>query len=153
MRIFAAAVAFVAMSVSASAQKYQNGLVDKTVAVIGNEVIMLSDLEEEMKAQNYGYMSDKTSRCELLETMMVSKLFLMQSRVDSLVVDNSMVESNLDDYMANIMTYYGGEEGVVEQYGKPLYKLRQELRNDLVDRTLAQQMQNEVMRNIPELTP
>ena len=153
MRIFAAAVAFVAMSVSASAQKYQNGLVDKTVAVIGNEVIMLSDLEEEMKAQTYGYMSDKTSRCELLETMMVSKLFLMQSRVDSLVVDNSMVESNLDDYMANIMTYYGGEEGVVEQYGKPLYKLRQELRNDLVDRTLAQQMQNEVMRNIPELTP
>ena len=153
MRIFAAAVAFAAMSVSASAQKYQNGLVDKTVAVIGNEVIMLSDLEEEMKAQNYGYMSDKTSRCELLETMMVSKLFLMQSRVDSLVVDNSMVESNLDDYMANIMTYYGGEEGVVEQYGKPLYKLRQELRNDLVDRTLAQQMQNEVMRNIPELTP
>ena len=153
MRIFAAAVAFVAMSVSASAQKYQNGLVDKTVAVIGNEVIMLSDLEEEMKSQNYGYMSDKTSRCELLETMMVSKLFLMQSRVDSLVVDNSMVESNLDDYMANIMTYYGGEEGVVEQYGKPLYKLRQELRNDLVDRTLAQQMQNEVMRNIPELTP
>ena len=153
MRIFAAAVAFVAMSVSASAQKYQNGLVDKTVAVIGNEVIMLSDLEEEMKAQNYGYMSDKTSRCELLETMMVSKLFLMQSRVDSLVVDNSMVESNLDDYMANVMTYYGGEEGVVEQYGKPLYKLRQELRNDLVDRTLAQQMQNEVMRNVPELTP
>jgi peptidyl-prolyl cis-trans isomerase SurA len=153
MRIFAAAVAFVAMSVYASAQKYQNGLVDKTVAVIGNEVIMLSDLEEEMKAQNYGYMSDKTSRCELLETMMVSKLFLMQSRVDSLVVDNSMVESNLDDYMANIMTYYGGEEGVVKQYGKPLYKLRQELRNDLVDRTLAQQMQNEVMRHIPELTP
>ena len=89
MRIFAAAVAFVAMSVSASAQKYQNGLVDKTVAVIGNEVIMLSDLEEEMKAQNYGYMSDKTSRCELLETMMVSKLFLMQSRVDSLVARSS----------------------------------------------------------------
>jgi len=153
MRFFTAAVAFMALSTAVSAQKYQNGLIDKTVAVVGNEVIMLSDIEEEMKAQSFNYMSDKTSRCELLENLMISKLFLMQSRVDSLVVDDAMVESNLDDYMANLMTYYGGEDGLVEQYGKPVYRLRQELRNDLVDKTLAQQMQGEVVKKVPELTP
>ncbi|MBQ7812824.1 MAG: peptidylprolyl isomerase [Bacteroidales bacterium] len=153
MRFFAAAVAFMVMTVAASAQKYGNGLIDKTVAVVGNEVIMLSDIEEEMKAQSYGYISDKTGRCELLENMMVSKLFLMQARVDSLELNNDMVESNLDDYMANIMTYYGGEEGVEKQYGKPVYKLRQQLRKDLEDKTLAQQMQGELARKIPELTP
>ncbi len=154
MRFAAAAVVFAAFSVVASAQKYQNGLVDKTVAVVGNEVIMLSDIEEEVKNQNYaGYMSDKTGRCELLENMMVSKLFLMQSRVDSLEVNNDMVESNLDDYIANILTYYGGEEAVEKQYGKSLYKLRQQLRKDLEDRTLAQQMQQEVATRIPDLTP
>jgi peptidyl-prolyl cis-trans isomerase SurA len=151
---FAAAVACLAVSAAASAQKYQNGLIDKTVAVVGNEVIMLSDIEEEVKTQNYaGYMSDKTGRCELLENMMVSKLFLMQARVDSIEVNNDMVESNLDDYMANILTYYGGEEGVEQQYGKSVYKLRQQLRKDLEDRTLAQQMQGEVAQKIPELTP
>jgi len=153
MRFFTAAVAFMALSTAVSAQKYQNGLIDKTVAVVGNEVIRLSDIEEEMKAQSFNYMSDKTSRCELLENLMISKLFLMQSRVDSLVVDDAMVESNLDDYMANLMTYYGGEDGLVEQYGKPVYRLRQELRNDLVDKTLAQQMQGEVVKKVPELTP
>ena len=153
MGFLAATVACLALSATASAQKYQNGLIDKTVAVVGNEVIMLSEVEEEMKTQSYGYMSDKTSRCEVLENMMVTKLFLMQARVDSLVVNNDMVESNLDDYMANVMTYYGGEEGVVKQFGKPMYKLRQELRDDLVDKTLAQQMQGEVARKIPELTP
>lgn len=151
---FAAAVACLAVSAAASAQKYQNGLIDKTVAVVGNEVIMLSDIEEEVKTQNYaGYMSDKTGRCELLENMMVSKLFLMQARVDSIEVNNDMVESNLDDYMANILTYYGGEEGVEQQYGKSVYKLRQQFRKDLEDRTLAQQMQGEVAQKIPELTP
>ena len=151
---FAVAVACLAVSAAASAQKYQNGLIDKTVAVVGNEVIMLSDIEEEVKTQNYaGYMSDKTGRCELLENMMVSKLFLMQARVDSIEVNNDMVESNLDDYMANILTYYGGEEGVEQQYGKSVYKLRQQLRKDLEDRTLAQQMQGEVAQKIPELTP
>jgi len=153
MRFIAAAVAFSAMSVAASAQKYQDGLIDKTVAVVGNEVIMLSDIEEEMKAQSFAYMSDKTSRCELLENTMVSKIFLMQARVDSLVLNNEMVESNLDDYMANILTYYGGEDGVRKQYGKPVYKLRQELRKDLEDKTLAQQMQAEVAGRVPELTP
>lgn len=153
MRFLAAAVAFTAMTVAASAQKYGNGLIDKTVAVVGNEVIMLSDIEQEMKAQSFGYISDKTGRCELLENMMVSKLFLMQARVDSLELNNDMVESNLDDYMANIMTYYGGEEGIQKQYGKPVYKLRQQLRKDLEDKTLAQQMQGEVARKIPELTP
>ena len=153
MRFIAAAVAFSAMSVAASAQKYQDGLIDKTVAVVGNEVIMLSDIEEEMKAQSFAYMSDKTSRCELLENTMVSKIFLMQARVDSLVLNNEMVESNLDDYMANILTYYGGEDGVRKQYGKPVYKLRQEWRKDLEDKTLAQQMQAEVAGRVPELTP
>ncbi len=153
MGFVAAAAASVAMAVSASAQKYDNGLVDKTVAVIGNEVIMLSDLEEEMKAQDMGHMSGRSGRCELLEELMVSKLFLMQARVDSLVVNNEMVESNLNDYMARILTFYGGEEGVAQEYGKPVYKLRQQLRKDLVDRTLAQQMQMEVANKIPELTP
>ncbi len=153
MRFLAVAVAFCAMASTAFAQKYENGLVDKTVAVIGNEVIMLSDIEEEMKGQNMGYMSGKSGRCELLENMMVSKLFLMQARVDSLVVNNDMVESNLNDYMANLLTYYGGEENVEAQYGKPVYKLRQQLRNDLVDKTLAQQMQQEVAKKVPELTP
>ena len=153
MRFLTAVSVIFAFSTVVSAQKYQNGLVDKTVAVVGNEVIMLSEIEEEMKTQSFDYMSDKTSRCELLETMMTTKLFLMQARVDSLVINNEMVEKNLDDYMARLLTYAGGEEGVVKQYGKPLYKLRQELRSSLEDQTLAQQMQGEVARNVPELTP
>ena len=83
MRIVALA-AFLALPFMATAQKYQNGIVDKTVAVIGNEVITISQIEEEVQMMNaYGMMSDKNARCEILEQMMVSKLFLMQARVDS----------------------------------------------------------------------
>ena len=51
-KLMAAAVVFCAAAVAASAQKYNNGLIDKTIAVVGNEFIMLSELEEEMKAQS-----------------------------------------------------------------------------------------------------
>ena len=153
MRSVAAVVAFMAMSVVASAQKYSGGVIDKTVAVIGNEVIMISDIEEEVQMQMSDFTSDKTSRCELLEQMMTSKLFLMQARVDSLVLDNSMVESNLSQRFDQLRTYYGGDEGVEEVFGKPIYKLRQEWRKALEDQTLTQQMQREIVTNVPELTP
>lgn len=149
-----AVVAFLAVSFTASAQKYQNGIVDKTVAVIGNEVILISQLEEEVNMMKaYGMISDKTGRCEILEQMMTSKLFLMQSRVDSLKVNNDMVETNLRERVDNIRSFYGGDEGVEKQFGKPLYKLRQEWRKSLEEQTLTQQMQQKIAGSVPELTP
>ena len=146
---------FAAASVNASAQKYQGGIVDKTVAVVGNEVIMISDIESEMQMMqyNYGMKSDRKARCELLETMMSSKLFLMQARVDSLVVNNDMVESELANRIDMLKTNLGSEEAVEKEFGKPIYRLRQEWRSDLEDQTLTQQMQQEIAGKIPELTP
>ena len=67
-----AALLFAVVSVNASAQKYYGGVIDKTVAVVGNEVIMISDLESEMQMMQsyYGMQSDRKARCELLENML-----------------------------------------------------------------------------------
>ena len=146
---------FAAVTINASAQRYEGGLVDKTVAVVGNEVIMVSDIESEvqMMQYNYGMQSDRKARCELLESMMSSKLFLMQARVDSLVVNNEVVEAELSNRIDMLRTNLGGDEAVEKEFGKPIYKLRQEWRSELADQTLTQQMQQEIARKIPELTP
>ena len=143
----------ISLALSAFAQKY-NGIIDKTVAVVGNEVIMISELEEEVKMMRaYGMMSDKSGRCDVLEQMMVSKLFLMQARVDSLTVNNDMVESELRSRIDNVRTQLGGDEGVEEYFKKPLYKLRQEWREAITDQTLTQQMQQDIASKVPDLTP
>ena len=143
----------VLLSAAASAQKY-NGVVDKTVAIVGNEMISLSDIESEaqmMRAQGLG--SDRSVRCELLENMMTAKLFLMQSRIDSLTVNNDMVEASLNQRMDQVRTSLGGDEQVESYFGKPMYKLRQEWRSQLEDQTLTQQEQMEIANNIPDITP
>ena len=150
----ATAVILAAAAFTASAQKYSDGLIDKTIAVVGNEVIMLSDLEDEvamMKA--YGMMSDKKGRCEILEEMMETKLFLMQARLDSLAVNSDMVDGELSSRIDMLKTNLGGEEAVVKQFGKPIYKLRQEWRQAIEDQNLTQQMQQQIASGIPELTP
>ena len=49
LKKLAVAVSLSAVAFAASAQKYSNGLIDKTVAIVGNEMIKLSDVEEEMQ--------------------------------------------------------------------------------------------------------
>ena len=149
-----AALALCMAGVSASAQKYPDGIIDKTIAVVGNEMIMISQLEEEVQMMKaYGMMSDKTGRCDILEQMMESKLFLMQARVDSLNVNLDMVEGELRNRMDNVRTQLGGDDEVESYFGKPIHKLRQEWRESITDQTLTQQMQQEIAKKVPELTP
>ena len=149
-----AAFLLVLIPAGLSAQKY-NGIVDKTVAVVGNEMIMISDIESEMQMMQsyYGMKSDRKARCELLEQMLASKLFLMQARVDSIAVNNDMVEGELSNRLDMLKSNLGGEEAVEEYFGKPIYKLRQEWRKSIEDQTLTQQMQQSIASKIPEMTP
>jgi len=149
-----ALLACCSLSMPLFAQRYEGGLIDKTVAVVGNEMIMLSQIEEEismMRAQ--GLSSDKSARCEILENMMSSKLFLMQARLDSLTVNEDMVTSELNQRFDQMRTSLGGDEEVEAYFGKPMYKLRQEWRSALQDNSLTQQMQQKVASGIGDLTP
>ncbi len=115
---------------------------------------MISQLEEEVQMMRaYGMMSDRTGRCEILEQMMSAKLFLMQARLDSIAVNADMVEGELRNRIDMLRSNYGGDEEVEKQFGKPIYKLRQEWREAIQDQTLQQQMQSEIANKIPELTP
>ena len=147
------ATALLTVSALAGAQKY-GGIVDKSAAVIGNELITLSDIEQEVQMMSArGQASDRNIRCELLEAMMKSKLFLMQARIDSLNVNHELVEAQLSQQIDQVLTALGGEEGVNAYFGKPLYKLRQEWRKQIEENSLTQQEQMEIARAIPEVTP
>ena len=150
----ALAVAAAVLSYAASAQKYTGGLIDKSIAVVGNEMIMLSDIEQEVQMRRaQGLASDRNIRCELLEQMLVSKLFLMQARVDSLTVNQDAVEGDLSNRIDQIRTQLGGDEQVEKYFGKPLYKLREEWRRTIEDQNLTMMMQQQIASKIPEMTP
>ena len=137
-------------AVSAQAQKYR-GIVDKSVAIVGNEMISLSDVEGQAQAMRaQGFPAD---RCQILENMMQSKLFVAQARVDSLTVNQDQANAQLEQYVAEMLTKAGGEDELAGYLGKPLYKLRQEWRSQIEEQTLAQQEQQEIAGKIPELTP
>ena len=147
-------LALAMLPLTLSAQRYAGGLVDKTVAVVGNEMIALSDIESEVTmARAQGQSSDRNMRCELLENVMIDKLFLMQARLDSLEVNADNVENELQNRLDQVRTSLGGDDKVEEYFGKPLYRLRLEWRERFQDQSLTQQERQKIAGRVPEITP
>ena len=138
----------------ARAQKYTDGLVDKSVAVIGNDMIMLSQLESEVQMMRMrGQSADQKARCEILENMLINKLFYVQAKKDSLQVNDANVEQVLTQRLDEAFSALGGEKGVTEYFHKPLYKLRMEWKEQLTEQSLIQQKQQEVATGAARVTP
>lgn len=149
--IFALLAVFASCFV-AGAQKYK--YIDKSVAVVGNEVVLISDIEDMVKERRaQGLSSDHSLRCEVLENILETKLFLMQARIDSLSVSTDNVEAMLSQRVDNFLTLMGGQDKLEEYFGKPLYRLRQEWRQQYEDISLTQEEQAKIVKEVPDMTP
>lgn len=137
---------------SASAQKYN--VVDKTIAIVGGESILISDIENEVqRLRASGQSADQKIRCEILEQALTTKLFLMQARVDSLTVNSDNVNNQVNQQIDQYLSYLGGQEKLEEYFGKPMYKIRQDLHKQMEDANLTQQEQGTIADGIAEVTP
>ncbi len=152
--IVLAAVLLILPCKNVLAQKYNNGLIDKTVALIGNEMIMLSQVENDIQMMGaQGIATDQNTRCEVLERMLSQKLLLNQARLDSLTVNEDYVEMDLEQRIADVTTQLGGEKATEEYFNMPLHKLRGEWRTTLREQSLTQKMQQNIMSDAGSATP
>ena len=92
-RIFILCTLMMLAGFSAAGQQ----IVESIVAIVGNEVIYLSDIEGQvvqLKAERDPTPVDEL-RCRVLEDQLIQKLFLDQARIDSIEVSPENVESDL----------------------------------------------------------
>ena len=152
--IFIITVLLFAAGFGAKAQTYGGGLIDKSIAIVGNDVILLSDIEEEVRMmQASGMTVESNTRCQILENLVSSRLFLTQARLDSLTVTDEQVKEQVEARLNDIMNRIGGEKETEEYFKKPLYKIRADWTDVFRDQLLIQQMQQKVYTSIPKMTP
>ena len=90
-------------------------VVDEIVAVVGNEVILRSDLESlELEATGGKGGANAEQRCRNLETLLYQKLLLHQSKMDSLEVADAEVQNQV----TKRIEYYIQMFGSVEEFEK-----------------------------------
>jgi peptidyl-prolyl cis-trans isomerase SurA len=123
--------------------------IDKTIAVIGKYIVLRSELERELKGvAASGFKITDSLRCTMLDELMYQKLLLAQADKDSVRVKDEQVESELDRRMNYYLGQFGSEEKFEAFYGKNVKQYKEEMRDDIHNILVAQQMQQKVVSDI-----
>lgn len=137
---------------TAKAQDGANAI-DEIVWVVGDEIILRSQVEEQYKNMQYEKQKiDGDPYCFIPEQMAVNKLFLHQASLDSITVSDSQVMQDVDRRINFFIDNIGSKEKVEEYFGKPMTELRELLTDMVREQSIVQEMQRELVKDI-KVTP
>ena len=128
LRIYATAILFLFQFTGVMAQDTEK-VIDKVIAVVGSERILLSDVEQEMlRMKMQGDITGNFDRCDLFEQILIQKLLLTQSKIDSLTVEESNVDMEIDRRIKYFVNQMGSEKALENYFSKPIYEIKDDLR-------------------------
>ena len=125
-------------------------IVESIVAVVGNEVIYLSDVEGQvmqLKAERDPTPVEEL-RCRVLEDQMIQKLFLDQAKIDSIEVSPENVEADLNSRLAEYIRRAGSEQALETYFNKSMAEIKKDLREMLTNQYIVQETQGTIAQNI-----
>lgn len=124
----------------------QGVVVDKIIAKVDDYIILKSDLERAyLDYLSSGRPRSEQAKCQILESLVVNKMLMAKAEIDSVIVDDSEVNSNVDRRMSQIMQGFGGTVAELEaQYGKSLDQIKEEIFDAIKEQLVIQRMQNEL---------
>ncbi len=107
---------FTLFSVKLSAQLQKGSLVDGITAVIGNEIVLESDIDEQLNyAKQQGV--NVTDRCEFLETFVNNKLLIYEAKRDTLIANQSaMLKERANQKYNQILRGFPDEKAMLNAY-------------------------------------
>jgi peptidyl-prolyl cis-trans isomerase SurA len=131
----------------------QAQVIDKVIAVLDDNIILQSDLENQYIYQiSNSAKDDGTLRCQILESILTNKLLLSKAKLDSLTVADDQVEQELNRRIANFIQYFGSQEKLEEEYKKSLVEIKVELRPDVRELLLVEQQKSKITADVT-ITP
>lgn len=131
----------------------QKVIADKIVAVVGNKIILKSDIDNTiLDMQRQGIDVPEDARCLSLEQSMGVKALVLQAEKDSLPVTDEEVEADIDNQIRYFINQYGSKEEVEKIAGKSLYQLKEDFKQGFRERKLASMMRNKIVEDV-KITP
>ncbi len=141
-------VAFGAAAQSGSSEK--GFVVDEIIAKVDNYIVLKSELERAY--QDYitnGGTPSQDARCQYLAILIRNKLMVAKAEIDSVIVDDSQVDDNMQRRFDMILGQYGGSSQQIEAaYGKTVEQIKVDLYDQIKEQLIVQRMQDEITKDI-----
>ncbi|MCX2573197.1 peptidylprolyl isomerase [Pedobacter sandarakinus] len=151
-KVFLAATALICLFLNSYAQQGKHNI-DKVAAVVGNNIILLSDLNQQYTQYLYqGNPANESIKCRILQNTLTQKLLKQQAEIDSVMVEENQVDDEVNKRMRFSMQRAGGQERLEQFLNKSVLQYKDEIRPSIKDELIAQKMQAKITENI-NVTP
>lgn len=128
---------------------FAQNVVDEIVWVVGDEAILLSDVEEQrLRMQYEGDASVRDSYCSIPEMLATQKLFLDQALIDSISADDKQVQQQVDQRIYYLESQIGSKDRLETYFGKKMDKIRDELTEMVRNQIIVQQVQKKIVGEV-----
>ncbi|MFZ4543988.1 MAG: peptidylprolyl isomerase [Saprospiraceae bacterium] len=120
----------------------QKQLLDRVIATVGGEIILLSEVEEQfsyMKSQQPDLPTD--TKCMIIDNLLLNSLLLNQSKRDSLIVSDEEVDNELNARVDQILSQMNNDVTQFESYyGQTVAQVKEQFRDDLRNKKQIEKM-------------
>ena len=125
-------------------------LVESVAAIVGNEVIYLSDIENNITdvRRNGNRAPLEQITCTVFQQMLVAKLFVDQARIDSITVTDDEVEGDLNMRMNDAIRTAGSEQALETYFKKSMLEIKRDIKKTLLEQQVVAAVQNKISKNI-----
>ena len=128
---------------------FSQEVIDKVIAVVGGDMILKSDIEQEvMRLKMQGGLPEGDVKCQLLEQILIQKLLLHQSKIDSISPNDAAIEGEIDRRLRYFVNQIGSEKALESYFHKTIYVIKEDLREVIREQQLTQQMRQKVVEKI-----
>ena len=133
---------------SLKAQNEDLTVIDKIVGKVDNYIILKSEVERSyLQMQSSG--DYNTTKCQVFEGLVLNKLMVAKAEIDSVLVEEEMVDRQLDMRMQGVIAQAGGDPQKLEEaFGKSLEEIREDLREQVKEQMIVERMQGTVTEGI-----
>jgi peptidyl-prolyl cis-trans isomerase SurA len=123
---------------------YSQDVLDKVVAVVGNEFITQSELDFQINmyaAQRKISPNNPELKKQVLNDLINEKLIYAQANLDSITVTEDEVTQRIDYQVQLFEQQFGSKENVEKAYGMSIEKIKRELRDNIRKQLMIQKLQ------------
>ncbi|MBQ4377206.1 MAG: peptidylprolyl isomerase [Bacteroidales bacterium] len=124
--------------------------IDKVVAVVGKNIIKMSDIESAYAQVRLrqGNTDGFANRCDILEGMLLNRLMVQKGMMDSVEVSDEEVENQVDYYLKAYLRQYGSKEALREATGFEYDEFHDLYFDLLKNRILSQRVENQLTSSV-----
>lgn len=142
----------VAMAFATAASAQNGNVVDEVIWLVGDEPILLSDVEEmRISSEMYGeHISNPY--CVIPEQLAIQKLFLHQAELDSIEVDEATVAKAADEQVNRAIQNYGSKENVETMARKSIAQFREQQKKMFRNEEKIHEVRRKLTENV-KVTP